>query len=230
MACRCIPRGDRSAPRLVPELAAGRPGDTWSCAVSLYHHQWIRDRRGWQEDVEIAWQFDRAGRHHQRQRRGYRQAMDRDERLPRGDPCEPGNPRARSRSVPQAAQHAALSAGKPVRFRSRDRRGAARRAGRSRPLHPRTLCRRGSARARRLRALRLRGHRAGADAVRHGRSQRLLQRHLEGSALHAGRRLGGAALGSDGDLSDGGRPDAAPRADSVIHRRRTVAVSARRSR
>ena len=69
------------------------------------------------------------------------------------------------------------------------------------------------------------------NAVRDGRSERVLQRHLEGSASTRLRRaFARAPLGADGDVPDGGRPDAAAGADPVVHGRRAVAVPAGRAR
>jgi isoleucyl-tRNA synthetase len=58
--------------------------------------------------------------------------------------------------VPQAAQHDALPARKPLRLRSGRRLGAGRAARGGRPLHPRALCRRRPARPHRLRGVRVR--------------------------------------------------------------------------
>ena len=48
--------------------------------------------------------------------------------LPRRDPHRQGDPRARRRGVPQAAQHVPDPGGEPVRLRSGDRRVPRRRA------------------------------------------------------------------------------------------------------
>ena len=48
----------------------------------------------------------------------------------------------------------------------------------------------------------------GAERVRDRRSERALQRHLEGSALHVCRALEGASLGTDRDVCHGRGPHA----------------------
>ena len=110
VAGRHLSRGQRPASRLVPELAAGRPRHARAPAVPAGPHQRLRRRRERQEDVEVARQLDGAGRHHQAERRRHPAAVGGDERLHAGHPDQQGDPRARRRGVPQAAQHAALPA------------------------------------------------------------------------------------------------------------------------
>ena len=146
----------------------------------------------------------------------------------RGDPRQQGDPRARRRGVPEDPQHAAVPARRTsttsIRPTDRVPHGAARG---SRPLHPGALRRgRRSGSCRRTR-VRLRHDLPGAERVRDGRSERVLRRRLEGSAVHVRRAVARAALGADGDVRHGRRPDAPDGADPVVHGRRAVAVPAR---
>ncbi len=61
LAGRHLPRRQRPASRLVPELAARRPRHARPTAVRASRHQRFRGRRRRQEDVEVARQLDRAG-------------------------------------------------------------------------------------------------------------------------------------------------------------------------
>src|SRR5207244_622833 len=59
-ACRPLPRGQRSAPRVVPQLALDRRRRGESCALRRRGHPRLRARRGGPQDVEVARQRDRA--------------------------------------------------------------------------------------------------------------------------------------------------------------------------
>ena len=189
----------------------------------------LHRRRRRPEDVEVARQLDRAAGHHQAERRRHPAALGVDERLHAGDPAQQGDPGARRRGVPEDPQHAAVSASRTctTSIRRRDR-VAGRAAGRGRSLHPRAV-RASSAGAccDAYDGVRLRNDLPGAERVRHRRSERVLRRRVEGSALHVRGAVARAALGADGDVPDGRRPDAPDGADPLVHRRRAVAVSAR---
>ena len=105
-----------------------------------------------------------------------------------------------------------------------------RRDGRGRSVHPRALREMAQGVLDAYEALRIRQHLSGAERVRHRRSQRVLRRHLEGPAVHLRRPVARAAIGADGDVRDGRRPDAPDGADPVVHRGRAVAVPAGRAR
>ena len=60
----------------------------------------------------------------------------------------------------------------------------------------------------RVRRVRLRHDLPGDQRVRDGRPERVLRRRVEGSALHVRGAVARAAVGADGDVSDGRRPDA----------------------
>ena len=62
VAGRHLPRRQRPASRLVPELAARRPRHARPPAVPRGGHARLHRRRGRPEDVEVARQLDRAGR------------------------------------------------------------------------------------------------------------------------------------------------------------------------
>ena len=132
---------------------------------------------------------DRAAGRHQAERRRHPAALGRDERLPRGDPRQQGDPGARGRGVPQDPQHAAVSALEPVRLRSGDGPPPARELERSIGTSSRATLSRGERRLRAYERLRLLDDLPGAQHVRHRRSQRVLRRRVEGPALHASRRL-----------------------------------------
>ena len=110
VAGRHLPRRQRSASRLVPELAARRPRHARTAAVQADRHARLPDRRRRQEDVEVARQHDRAAGRHQGERRRHHPPVGRDERLHAGDPRRQGDPGARRRGVSQAPQHAAIPA------------------------------------------------------------------------------------------------------------------------
>ena len=198
LAGRHLPRRQRPASRLVPELAARRPRHARPAAVQADPHARLPDRRRRQEDVEVDRQHDPAAGRDQGERRRHHPPLGGDERLPRGDPRRQGDPRARRRGVPQDPQHAAVPARQPVRLRSGDGSRAAGEDGRGRSLHPRALRRDGEEGPARLRGVRVRPDLSGAEPVRDRRSELVLQRHLEGPALHAGAALARAALGADG--------------------------------
>ncbi len=225
-----LSRRQRSASRLVPELAPGRTRDAAASAVPAGADARLPDRHGRPEDVEVARRLDRAGGCDQTERRRHPAAVGVDERLPGRNPGQQRDPRARGRSLPEDPQHAALSRRQPVRFRSRDRPRAARPARGSGPLHPGEVRRGRPADPPRLRGLRLSADFPGAERVRDRRSERVLQRHLEGSDVHVRRALARAAIGANGDVHHGRRPHAADGADPLVHGRRTVALSARGTR
>ena len=75
--------------------------------------------------------------------------------------------------------------------------------GRSGSLHPAPLWRSGTPDRGGLRRVRLPDDLPGAQHVHDGRSERAVQRHLEGSPLHVRRALARAAFGADGDVRDG---------------------------
>ena len=74
--------------------------------------------------------------------------------------------------------------------------------------------------------VRLRHDLPGGECVRDRRPQRVLRRCFQGSPVHLRGAVARAAFGADRDVSDGRRPDAAARADSVLHRRRALATPA----
>ena len=115
--------------------------------------------------------------------------------------------------------------GESVRFRSGQGSGAAGAARRSGSLHPRAL--RGGGGATSCATTRNTNTAPifqALNAVRHGRPERVLQRHLEGPALHVRAALARAPLGADGDVSDGRRADAPAGADPVVHGGRALAA------
>ena len=69
VAGRPLPRRQRPASRLVPELAAGRPRHARPAAVPAGRHPRLPHRRRRQEDVEVARQRDLAAGRHQAERR-----------------------------------------------------------------------------------------------------------------------------------------------------------------
>ena len=184
-----LSRGQRSAPRLVPELAPRRPGHAREAALPRRGHPRLHRHGRRQEDVEVARQRDRAGGHHQGERRRGPPAVGRDGGLPRGNPGRPSGPGARRRGVPQDPQHAALSRLEPLRLRSGGRSGPARADARGRSVRARPLRRGGHDRAARVRRVRLPDDLPGHQPVHHRGPERLLCRRLEGPALHVrGRR------------------------------------------
>ena len=151
----------------------------------------------------------------------------------RGDPRQQGDPGARRRGVPEDPQHAAVPASRtcttsirrPIACRSRQLRGG-------RPLHPRAL--RATWRERDPARLRRRTTTATIFQALNAFAT------VDLSAFYAdvskdrlytfARAVARAALGADGDVPDGRRPDAPARADPVVHGRRAVALPARRAR
>ena len=170
--------------------------------------------------------IDRAAGSDQGERRRDPAAVGRDERLQRGAARQQGNPGARGRGLPEAAEHAAAilrrrtsttSIRRPTRCRSTQLDDV----DRSRSRGTRTS-RSGMLAA--YETLRLRDRLPGAEHVRHRGSQRVLRRRHEGSAVHVRRRFARAALGADGDVPDCRRAGAADRADPAGDRGRAVAV------
>ena len=105
-----LPRGQRPAPRLVPELAARRPRHARPAAVPRSGHPRLHRRRGRPQDVQVARQLDRARGHHQGERRRDPPAVGHDGRLPGGSPARQANPGARGRGLPQDPEHLPLPA------------------------------------------------------------------------------------------------------------------------
>ena len=118
MAGGHLPRGQRSASRVVPELAARRPRHARPRALRADRHQRLRRRRRRQEDVEVARELRRALGRHQGKRRGHPPALDVDGRLHAGHPDQQGNPGAGGRGVSEDPQYVAVPARESVRLRS----------------------------------------------------------------------------------------------------------------
>ena len=227
VAGRHVPRRQRSASRLVPELAAGRPRHARAAAVPAGLTHGFLDRRRRHEDVEVARQHDRAAGHHQAERRRHPPAVGGDERLRAGDPGQQGDPGARRRGVPEDPQHDAVSRARTcttsIRRPTRaDWRSSRRSIATSWP-DTREV---GAAHA----------ARATSD-YDYGTIFQALNAFatVDLSAFYAdiskdrlytfARAVARAAVGADGDVHDGRRPDAAAGADPVVHRRRAVAAT-----
>ncbi len=175
---------------------------------------------------------DPAAGRHQAERRRRPAAVGVVERLPRRDPREPGNPRARRRGLPQDPQHVPLPASRTSTTSSRRHaRRAGRAAARRRSVHARPI--------RAPRAKRVRTHYDDYDfqaifqAINEFVTVDLSAFYLdvvEGPALHVRRRLARAPVRADGPVPHRRRPRAAARADSVDDDGRSVAVPAGRAR
>ena len=94
-------------------------GHARRAAVPGGPHPRLLRGRGRPEDVQVARQHHRAAGDHREERRRDHPLVGRDGGLPRGDPDRQGDPGARRRGVPEAAQHGANPGGEPVRLRSR---------------------------------------------------------------------------------------------------------------
>ena len=121
-----LSRRQRSASRVVPELAARRSRDARRTSVPGGPHPRLLRGRGRPEDVEVARQHHRAAGDHREERGRDHPPMGRDGGLPRGDPRRQGDPGTSRRGVPEAAQYAAHPGRQPVRLRSVERPGAPR--------------------------------------------------------------------------------------------------------
>ncbi len=229
-----VPRRQRSASRLVPELAARRPRHARPAAVPRGRSRTAssstrtagRCRSRSATSIEPQDVIKESGAEILR----LWVAMS---DYTRGDPRRQGDPRARRRGVPQDAQHAAVSWSRTCTTSTRRPiacRSSALRGGRSlhRSRGTREVARDGRSRA--YEAYDYRDDLPGAERVRHRRPERVLRRRLEGSAVHVRRAVARAALGADGDVHHGRRPDAAARADPAGHRRRAVAAPAGHAR
>ena len=134
LAGRHVPRGHRPVPRLVPQLAARGPRHARARAVPRGADARLRRQRGRQEDVEVAGQRRAAPADHRPERRRGAAPLGRDDRLSRRGAHRQGDPRAHRRGVPEAAQHAALLRGQPLRLRPGHRSRAGRTHDGDRPL------------------------------------------------------------------------------------------------
>ena len=123
-----VPRRQRSASRMVPELAPGRTGHSWAAAVQGGPDAWLPHRPRRPQDVEVARQCRHAAGRHQGERRRDHQAVGGDDRVHRGAAGQQGDPDARRRPVPEAAQHVPDPRGEPLRLRPGGRHGARRRS------------------------------------------------------------------------------------------------------
>ena len=146
------------------------------------------DRPRRPEDVEVARQHDRAAGGDQGERRRDPPAVGGDDRVHRGAARQQGDPDARRRGLPQAAEHVPHPRREPVRLRSGDRHGAGRPRS-TRSIATRWPLRRGRAAHAARPTTRTTSPTVFADAehARDRRPQRLLRGRDEGSAVHAGR-------------------------------------------
>ena len=228
LAGRHLPRRQRSAPRVVPELAARRPRHARTSALPAGADARLLHRRRRPEDVQVAGQHHRPAGDHQAERRRHAPAVGRERRLSRGDADQQGDPLPRRRGVSEDPQHDALSGGQHLRLRSGRRRGAGGADGRGGSVHPGAATEMLARRiVRGLRRVRLPDHLPGAQHVHDGRSERVVQRHLEGPSLHVRHALARAALGADSDVRDGRRSDPFAGAVSAGHGRSAVDEPAR---
>ena len=115
----------------------------------------------------------------------------------------------------------------PLRLRSGRRSPADRSPRGDRSLHSRALRRARPADRQGVRRVRLRHGVSGAQRLCHGRSQRVLCRRFQGSALHVRRPVAAAAFRADGHVRDRRGPCASDGAHSAVHRRRALAVRSR---
>ena len=232
LAGRHLPRRQRPASRLVPELAARRPRHARPAAVHAGAHPRLPRRRRRPEDVEVARQLDRAAGHHQAERRRHPPAVGGDERLhARRSASARRSWRASSRRTASSATRCAILVANLYDFDPATDLVPLRAAGGGRSLHPRALRRRRPARCC-----------AAYEDYDYGTIFQALNAFatVDLSAFYAdvskdrlytfARAVARAALGADGDVPDGRRPDAAAGADPVVHRRRAVALPARRAR
>ena len=117
----------RPVPRLVPVLAAGRRRDARRRAVPGRRRARSRARRHRQEDVQVARQRrSRRIERDQQVRRRRPASLGRIGRLPRGHAVLQRDDHPHRRGLSQGAQHLALPALQPLRFRPCTERAAAR--------------------------------------------------------------------------------------------------------
>ena len=124
LAGRHLPRRQRPASRLVPQLAARRHRHARPRAVQPGADARLRDGRARPQDVEVARQHHRAAGRHQAERRRDPAPVGVDGRLPRGHPPRQGNPGPHGRGLPQDPQRHPRAGRQPLRLRSERRRRA----------------------------------------------------------------------------------------------------------
>ena len=196
LAGRHLPRRQRPASRLVPELAARRPRHARPAAVQARSltHGFLVDEDGKKMSKSLGNSIVPQDVIKQSGADILRLWVV-DERLHAGNPPRQGNPRARRRGLPQDPQHAAL----PARRTSTTsiRRPIASPRAQLEEVDRYILARYadvGAADPARLRGVRLRHDLPGAERVRDRRPERVLRRRLEGPALHV--RARGRASGA----------------------------------
>ena len=232
LAGRRLSRRQRPASRLVPELAAGRPGHPRPAAVQA------RSSPTASSSPKTAARCPSRSATRSSRRTSSRRAA------PRSSAC--GSTMVDYREEVRLGKQILARvveayrkirntcrylAGEPVRLRSGDRSRAARPAAGGRSLR-RWRATPTSARvgARGLRAYDFPTIFQRGQPSRDGRSQRVLRRRFEGSALHVRRGVAGAALGADRDVRHRRRAGPPARADPADDRRRAVAAPARHAR
>ena len=184
-----VPRGQRPASRLVPELAARGAGDARPAAVPRGADPRLPDRPRRPQDVEVARQRHRAAGRHQGERRRDPPAVGGDERLHRGAARQQGDPDARRRRLPQAAQHLPHPGRNLYDFDPATDLVPVDAARRGRPLRAGALRRGGAADPARVRRLRLLHGRPDAEHAGDRRPERVLRGRHEGPDVHARRRV-----------------------------------------
>ena len=121
---RDVSRRLRPASRLVSVLAAGILRHARLCAVRRGADPRLHARRARPQDVEVVEERRRAAGRHQAGRRRHSAAVGLPDRLLGRPAHRAGNPQEHRRSLPQAAQHAALDAGLAGAFPRRRPRSA----------------------------------------------------------------------------------------------------------
>ena len=175
-------------------------------AVPPGRHARLHRRRRRPEDVEVARQLDRAAGRHQGERRRHPPPVGGDERLhARRSASARRSWRASSRRTGRSATRCGICSANLYDFDP-----AADRV----PLDQleevdRYILARYARLAQRIvaatRSYDYGDDLPGAERVRDRRPERVLRRRLEGSAVHVRRAVARAALGADGDVSDGRR-------------------------